>query len=47
MLKYHDFQRHPAQLYIYEKMKQNKLLIRAVGSACKPVGMLNKSAGSG
>jgi hypothetical protein len=45
MLKYQDFQRHPAQLYIYEKQK--KLLIRAVGSACKPAGMLNRSAGSG
>jgi hypothetical protein len=27
MLKYHDFQRHPAQLYIFEKTKQNKSLI--------------------
>jgi hypothetical protein len=24
-----------------------KLLIRAVGSSCKPAGMLNRSAGSG
>jgi hypothetical protein len=47
MLKYHDFQRHPAQIHIYEKKKQNKLLRRAVGSACKPVGILNRSAGSG
>jgi hypothetical protein len=44
MLKYHDFQRHPAQLYIYEKKK--KLLRRAVGNACKPIGILNRSAGS-
>jgi hypothetical protein len=45
-MKNHDFQRHPAQLYIYEK-KTKKLLIRAVGSACKPAGILNRSAGSG
>jgi hypothetical protein len=47
MLKYHDFQHHPSQIYIYEKTKQNKLLIRAVGSACKPTEILNRSAGSG
>jgi hypothetical protein len=33
--------------YISIKEKQNKLLIRAVGSACKPAGILNRSAGSG
>jgi hypothetical protein len=38
------FQRHPAQLSI--KKKQNKISIRAVGSVCKPVGILNRSAGS-
>jgi hypothetical protein len=36
MLKNHDFQLHPAQLYIFEKTKQNKLLRRAMGNACKP-----------
>ena len=46
MLKYQDFQRYPAYLYTYEKQNKN-LLIRAVGSVCKPVGMLNRSAGSG
>jgi hypothetical protein len=30
-----------------QKEKQNKILIRAVGSVCKPVGILNRSAGSG
>ena len=39
------FQRHPAQLSIKEK--QNKISIRAVGSVCKPAGILNRSAGSG
>ena len=39
-----NFQRHPAQLSIKEK--QNKIL-RAVGSVCKPAGILNRSAGSG
>jgi hypothetical protein len=39
------FQRHPAQLSI--KKKQNKISIRAVGSVCKPAGILNRSAGSG
>jgi hypothetical protein len=39
------FQRHLAQLSI--KKKQNKISIRAVGSVCKPAGILNRSAGSG
>jgi hypothetical protein len=30
-----------------QKEKQNKILIRAVGSVCKPTGILNRSAGSG
>jgi hypothetical protein len=30
-----------------KKEKQNKILIRAVGSVCKPAGILNRSAGSG
>jgi hypothetical protein len=30
-----------------QKEKQNKILIRAVGSVCKPAGILNRSAGSG
>jgi hypothetical protein len=29
-----------------QKEKQNKILIRVVGSVCKPVGILNRSAGS-
>jgi hypothetical protein len=29
------------------KEKQNKISIRAVGSVCKPAGILNRSAGSG
>jgi hypothetical protein len=45
MKKYQDFQRHPAQLSIKEK--QNKISKRAVGSVCKPAGILNRSAGSG
>jgi hypothetical protein len=44
MLKYHNFQCHPAQLYIFK----NKINIkRAVGSACKPIEMMNRSTGSG
>jgi hypothetical protein len=30
-----------------QKEKQNKISIRAVGSVCKPAGILNRSAGSG
>jgi hypothetical protein len=46
MLKYHDFQCQPTQLYIFEK-KKKKIINRDVGSSCKPVEMLNRSAGSG
>jgi hypothetical protein len=40
------FQRHPAQPSTKEKSKI-KISIRAVGSVCKPAGILNRSAGSG
>ena len=43
MTKYLDFSASPHSA-IY-KEKQNK--IRDVGSVCKPVGILNRSAGSG
>jgi hypothetical protein len=45
MLKYQDYQRHPA--HISTKENKIKILIRAVGSVCKPAGILNRSAGSG
>jgi hypothetical protein len=30
-----------------KRKKENKILTRAVGSVCKPVGILNRSVGSG
>jgi hypothetical protein len=45
MLKYQDFSASPRSAIYLEKQK--KKLIRAVGSVCKPVGILNRSAGSG
>jgi hypothetical protein len=36
MLKYHNFQRHPAQLYIFEK--QNKSLIELWEVLVNPPG---------
>jgi hypothetical protein len=33
--------------YISTKENKIKILIRAVGSVCKPAGILNRSAGSG
>jgi hypothetical protein len=44
MKKYQDFSASP-RLAIYEK-KKKKISIRAVGSVCKPTGILNRSAGS-
>jgi hypothetical protein len=45
MTKYQDFSASPRSA-IY-KRKKKKILIRAVGSVCKPAGILNRSAGSG
>jgi hypothetical protein len=45
MVKYQDFSASPRSA-IYKRKKQNKIL-RAVGSVCKPAGILNRSAGSG
>jgi hypothetical protein len=38
MLKYHNFQRHPTQLYILRKTKQNKLLIELWEVLVNPSG---------
>jgi hypothetical protein len=46
MRKYQDFSASPRSCHL-QKEKQNKILIRAVGSVCKPAGILNRSAGSG
>jgi hypothetical protein len=46
MKKYQDFSASPRSA-ICKKKKQNKISIRAVGSVCKPAGILNRSAGSG
>jgi hypothetical protein len=43
---YQDFSASPRSA-IYKEKKQNKILIRAVGSVCKSAGILNRSAGSG
>jgi hypothetical protein len=48
MRKYQDFSASPRSCHLQKKKeKQNKILIRAVGSVCKPAGILNRSAGSG
>jgi hypothetical protein len=46
MKKYQDFSASPRSCHL-QKEKQNKILIRAVGSVCKPAGILKRSAGSG
>jgi hypothetical protein len=45
MTKYLDFSASPRSTIMEEE--QIKILIRAVGSVCKPAGILNRSAGSG
>jgi hypothetical protein len=46
MIKYQDFSASPRSA-IYKEKQNKKKLIRAVGSVCKPAGILNRSAGSG
>jgi hypothetical protein len=44
MRKYQDFSASPRSA-IYKR--KTKISIRAMGSVCKPAGILNRSSGSG